>query len=229
MIIMPTKQVILTVIIAVVITALILTAIMGIAISFIIKDSAKENQRLVWDKIAKDGANLRNLYSNATQKELKNWLPEGKMNFTEGLVWESKHINWSYDRPPYENVTQVLKNGLGACGEHVWVYAAFCVAQDIPFRVIKVGYYETGIVDHSWIQVNPSFDNKTWVTIEVAGICNNLDEGKTINQLWTDFINNDLRFFDANGNRYKMVLAYQLNGNNEVIITDVTKTFLGLP
>ena len=62
------------------------------------------------------------------------------MNFTAGLIWESELINYPQDRPEYKNVTPVLKNGKGASEEFVWVFAAFCAANDVPVRVCAVGY-----------------------------------------------------------------------------------------
>jgi hypothetical protein len=95
------------------------------------------------------------------------------------------------------------------------------VAKDIPFRVIHVGYFVTGVVDHSWIQVNPSKDGKTWIQVEVAGSCDGIQRGETIDQLWNVTINNNKAYVNSH---YKMVLGYQLI-DNQVVITDVTSTF----
>ena len=143
------------------------------------------------------------------------------MNFTDGLIWESNLLTFSYDRPVYKSPAQMLASGKGACGDFVWVYASFCVAKDIPFRVIHVGYFVPGVVDHAWIQVNPSKDGKTWIQVEVAGSCDDIKNGKTINQIWGVQINNNQAYFTSH---YKMVLAYQLV-DNQVVITDVTSTF----
>jgi len=88
-----------------------------------------------WNMISATEKSLRDLYSNSTQTELKKWLPSNHMNFTDGLIWESKLLNFTHDRPKYENVIQVLNNGKGACGEFVWVFGAFCVANDIPLEL----------------------------------------------------------------------------------------------
>lgn len=181
-----------------------------------------DGQTAVWDMIAKDERDLRDIYTNLTQIELKEWLPDDQMNFTDGLIWESHWLNFTSNRPKYENVTQVLRNGIGACGEHVWVYAAFCVAKGIPFRVVTLGYFVPQVVDHSWIQVNPSGDGKTWIHIDVTDTCDRLDKGQTIEQLWNVTINNNSYYSEKN---YKMVLAYELNKENEIVITDVTQTF----
>lgn len=179
-------------------------------------------QTSVWDQIYTTEKQLRDLYSNSTQIELKARLPEGQMNFTDGLVWESQRISYTEDRPKYQNVIQVLNNGKGACGEFVWVFAALCVAKDIPFRVVTVGYFVPNVVDHTWAQVNPSRDGKTWIHVEVTDSCDNLRKGNTTDQLWNWTINNN-HYYD--NNRYKMVLAYQLSESREIIITDVTSTF----
>jgi hypothetical protein len=175
-----------------------------------------------WDMISTTEENLRNVYSNETQLQLKQWLTDEPLNFTEGLVWQSHLVKFEMNRPSYQNVAQVLKDGEGACGENVWVYSAFCVAKGIHFRIVTVGYFFPGVVDHAWIQVNPSGDGKTWIQIDVADTCAGLQDGKTIDQLWNNTLNNNSYYA---GKHYKMVLAYELNSNNEITITDVTKTF----
>jgi hypothetical protein len=179
-------------------------------------------QTSAWDYIKTTEINLRDLYSNSTQTELKAWLPNYQMNFTDGLVWESHLLTYTENRPRYQNVIQVLKNGKGACGEFVWVFCAFCVAKNIPFRMVTVGYFVPNVVDHAWAQVNPSHDGKTWIQVEVTDSCLLLKKGNTTNQLWNRTINNNAYY---NKKHYKMVLAYQLNEDGEVVITDVTSTF----
>lgn len=175
-----------------------------------------------WDMISNTERSLRDLYANSTQEQLKTWLPNNKMNFTDGLLWESNLLSYTELRPPYQNVTQVLTNKIGACGEYVWVYGAFCVANNIPFRVVGVGYFVPNVVDHNWVQVNPSHDGETWIHVDVTDTCVGLREGKTINDLWNATINNNSKYAASH---YKMVLAYELNQNGEIVITDVTSTF----
>ena len=179
-------------------------------------------QTVVWDQIHTTENQLRDLYSNSTQAELKAWLPGTQTNFTDGLVWESQRLSYTEDRPQYQNVIQVLRNEKGACGEFVWVFCAFCVAKNIPFRMVTVGYFIPNVVDHAWAQVNPSYDGKTWIHVEVTDSCDQLKKGNTIDHLWNWTINND-SYYDKNN--YRMVLAYQLNEDAEVVITDVTSTF----
>lgn len=179
-------------------------------------------QTSVWDGIRTTENQLRDLYSNSIQTNLKAWLPDTQMNFTDGLVWESKLLNYTENRPQYQNVTQVLNNGKGACGEFVWVFCAFCVARNIPFRMATVGYFAPNVVDHAWVQVNPSNDGKTWIHVEVTDSCYALKNGSAINQLWNVTINNNAYY---SKNHYKMVLAFQLNEEGEVVITDLTSTF----
>jgi hypothetical protein len=181
-----------------------------------------EGQMTTWNMISSTEKNLRALYSNSIQTELKAWLPNDQMNFTDGLVWESKLLNYTQNRPKYQNVTQVLNDGKGACGEFVWVFGAFCVANDIPFRVIGVGYFIPNVVDHDWVQVNPSHDGKTWIHVEVTDTCDRLKKGETIDELWNVTIDNNSYYANRH---YKMVLAYELNQNGEIVITDVTATF----
>jgi hypothetical protein len=175
-----------------------------------------------WDLISATEENLRDLHSNTTQTKLQEWLPNNQMNFTDGLIWESNLLEYTQDRPDYEDVIQVLNNGKGACGEFVWVFAAFCIANDIPVRVVTVGYFNPNVVDHSWAQVNPSNDGRTWIHVEVTDTCAGLKNGKTINEFWNVTINNNAYYRNRH---YKMVLAYELNQNEEIVITDVTATF----
>ena len=179
-------------------------------------------QTIVWDQIRLTENQLRDLYSSSTQAELKTLLPSTQMNFTDGLVWESQRLNYTENRPQYQNVIQVLRNEKGACGEFVWVFCAFCVAKNIPFRMVTVGYFVPNVVDHAWVQVNPSNDARTWIHVEVTDSCANITKGGTVDQLWNVTINNNSYY---NKYHYKMVLAYQLDEDAEVIVTDVTSTF----
>jgi hypothetical protein len=205
-------------------TVVIVIAIVVILVTFSLAMNWAENEgkTSVWNMISDTGKNLRDVHSDSTQTELKDWLPSSQMNFTEGLIWESQLIEYNQDRPKYENATQVLKNGKGACGEFVWVFAAFCSANNIPVRVCTVGYFQPNVVDHSWVQVNPSHDGETWIHVEVTDTCVSLQNGKTIDDLWNVSINNNSYY---TGRTYKMVLAYELNQNGEIVITDVTSTF----
>ena len=181
-----------------------------------------EGQMATWKMISNIEKSLRDVYSDSTQTELKAWLSDSQMNFTDGLIWESKLLTFDFNRPKYENVPQVLKNGKGACGEFTWVYAAFCAANDIPFRFIGVGYFIPSVVDHNWIQVNPSHDGETWIHIDVSDTCVGIQNGNTIDGLWNHTFNNNSKYIKKD---YKMVLAYEMNKNGEIVITDVTATF----
>jgi hypothetical protein len=179
-------------------------------------------QTTSWDMISSNEKSLRELYTNSTQTELKALLPDIQMNFTDGLIWESHRINYTEDRPSYQNVIQVLRNGKGACGEFAWVFAAFCIANDIPVRVVTLGYFVPNVVDHSWVQINPLRDGMNWIHVEVTDTCCELQKGKTINDLWNVTINNNSYYEKYH---YRMVLAFQLNQDGEIVITDVTATF----
>jgi hypothetical protein len=189
---------------------------------FLISFFSYIGQNSVWDQISGTEEQLRGLYSTSTQIELRKLLPDESMNFTEILIWQSQRMNYTEFRPKYENAVEVLENEKGACGEFALVFGALCAANNIPFRLITVGYFFPNIVDHAWAQVNPSHDGKTWIQVEVTDTCDQLRKGNTIEQLWNQTINNNSYYFK---NNYKMVLAYQLNENDEIIITDVTSTF----
>jgi uncharacterized protein YneF (UPF0154 family) len=196
----------------------ILLILTGILVGFF----SNIGQNSVWDQISITEKQVRELYTNSTQTELKAMLPNSQMNFTDGLIWESQKISYSENRPQYQNVIQVLNNKKGACGEFSMLYGAFCVANNISFRVVTVGYFAANTVDHTWVQVNPSHDGKTWIHVEVTDTCARLSKGETINQLWNQTINNNSYYSKEN---YKMVQAYELNENGEVVITDVTSIF----
>jgi hypothetical protein len=198
----------------------ILMILVGIGVGYYLGTS--DGQTGVWNQIRANENWLRDLYSNSTQAELKAWLPGTQMNFTDGLVWESQRLNYTEDRPQYQNVIQVLRNEKGACGEFVWMFCAFCVAKNIPFRMVTVGYFVPNVVDHTWVQVNPSHDGQTWIHVEVTDSCARIAKGSTVDQLWNITINNNSYYTKSH---YKMVLAYQLNEDGEVVITDVTSTF----
>jgi hypothetical protein len=204
------------------VTAIVVTAILVLAFWGTWYCAFAAGQTVSWDLIFAYEENLRDLHSNAIQTKLQVWLPNNQMNFTDGLIWESNLLEYNMNRPNYEDVIQVLNNGKGACGEFVWVFAAFCIANDIPVRVVTVGYFSPNVVDHSWAQVNPSNDGKTWIHVEVTDTCVGLKNGKTINDLWNVTINNNACYRNSH---YKMVLAYELNQNEEIVITDVTATF----
>lgn len=179
-------------------------------------------QTATWDSISGTERCLRELYGNLTQTELKVWLPVTQMNFTDGLIWESQLLTYTENRPQYQNAVQVLENGKGACGEFVWVFGVVCVANDIPFRVVTVGHFVRNVVDHVWAQVNPSHDGRTWIHVEVTDSCARLKEGNTVDQLWNVTVNNNSYYSECH---YRMVLAFELNRNGEIVITDVTATF----
>jgi len=204
------------------VTVVAIAAILVVAFGGTWQWAFTAGQTVSWDLISASEENLRDLHSNTTQTKLRVWLPNNHMNFTDGLIWESNLLEYTMNRPKFEDVIQVLNNGKGACGEFVWVFAAFCIANDIPVRVVTVGYFSPNVVDHSWTQVNPSKDGKTWIHVEVTDTCARLGNGKTINDLWNVTINNNEYYRDKN---YKMVLAYELNQNSEIVITDVTATF----
>ena len=218
----PSKKTVLKLISSALIFAFLI--LVGFVVGIVVGNhwGSSDGQTAVWDQIRTYENQLRDLYSNSTQTELKAWLPSNQMNFTDGLVWESQRLNYTEDRPQYQNVTQVLRNGKGACGEFVWVYCAFCVAKNIPFRMVTVGYFVPNVVDHTWVQVNLSHDGQTWIHVEVTDSCFNITKGGSVDQLWNVTINNN-SYYDKN--HYKMVLAYQLNEDAEVIVTDVTSTF----
>jgi hypothetical protein len=192
----------------------------GFLVGFLLAFSWGETS--VWDRIRATEDNLLELYANSTQTDLEAWLPDSQMNFTDGLIWESQLLSFNQDRPDYQNVIQVLENGKGACGEFVWVFGAFCVANKIPFRVVTVGYFAPNVVDHAWAQVNPSHDGETWIHVEVTDSCALFAKGNITDQLWNLTINNNAYYAKRN---YKMILAFELNENEEVVITDVTSTF----
>ena len=76
---------------------LILSGIIGAAVGYWWGSGI--GQTLIWDQISTTENQLRDLYSNSTQTQLKAWLPDVQMNFTDGLIWESQRLNYTEDRP----------------------------------------------------------------------------------------------------------------------------------
>jgi hypothetical protein len=76
------------------------------------------------------------------------------------------------------------------------------------------------VVDHAWIQVNPSKDGKTWIQVEVGEVAMTLAKES---QSTTYGVLGLITIKPINSH-YKMVLGYQLI-DNQVVITDVTSTF----
>ena len=94
----------------VVVLGITASVISGTLIGFLSTDNA--SQMKVWGMIEQQGEDIRDLLSDVTQQQLKEWLPDEPMNFTDGLVWESQHLNFTQNRPKYQNVTQVLSEGI---------------------------------------------------------------------------------------------------------------------
>jgi len=88
--------------------------------------------------------------------------------------------------------------------------------------MLAPGYFISNVVDHAWAEVNPSNDGKTWIHVEVSDSCKGIKNGRDVNDLIGLKINN---FSCYHGRNYKMVLAFQVTEDRQVIIVDRTSAY----
>jgi hypothetical protein len=142
-----------------------------------------------------------------------------KLNFTELLYWESLNLVWDPNRKDFHSdPIEILNCGRGACGEFSILYVSICLANDIPARLVTPGYFIPNVADHAWAEVNPSKDGTTWRHVDPSDACKAIRDGKSLNGT----IDNMLRYKDLH---YKMVLAYQLTEDRQVIMIDRTSVY----
>jgi hypothetical protein len=165
---------------------------------------------------------VENLSSIKVQSELMQYFPE-KLNYTEIFVWESTRINYTQNREIHTDPIEILNYGKGACGEFSILYVAACLANDIPARLVVTGYVITGSVDHSWAEVNPSKDGKTWIHVEPTDCAYNILQGKEISEL-TSCYDNPSRYYNKG---YELILAFEPTQDGEVVIWDRTEFYSG--
>jgi hypothetical protein len=159
-----------------------------------------------------------NLSSSEDIAKLRNMFP-GRLNYTELLFWESERLNYNEDRVWHADPIEILNYGKGACGEFSILYVAICLANDIPARYVTTGYFIANVVDHSWTEVNPSKDGKSWIHVEVTDACVSIQRTHELN---FSTINNTMYYANSH---YKMVLAFQITEDRHVMIIDRTSVY----
>jgi hypothetical protein len=142
-----------------------------------------------------------------------------KLSYIDLLYWESARLNYTETRIFHSNPIDILNYGKGACGEFTILYTAICLANDIPARYVTTGYLIPNVVDHSWSEVNPSKDGKTWIHVEVTDACYSIQTNHVLNP---STVNNTAYYKNRH---YAMVLAYQLDANGNVTIIDRTAVY----
>ena len=88
-------------------------------------------------------------------------------NYTELFVWESQHLNFTYETIQRNtNPVDILNYGKGRCGEFAILYVALCEANGYDARFV-----DSILGDHEWAQVNI---NGTWIHVDpLIPICTN--------------------------------------------------------
>lgn len=142
-----------------------------------------------------------------------------KLNYTDLLYWESRRLNYTENRIWHADPIEILNYGKGACGEFSILYISICLANDIPARLVITAYLIPNVVDHSWAEVNPLKDGKTWIHVEVTDACYSIKTTGSLNPLT---INNTSYYKNQH---YRMLFAYQLDADRNVTITDRTAVY----
>jgi hypothetical protein len=177
-----------------------------------------KGQISVVEYIAYNESVVLNLSSNVIMMNLAKTFPQ-KLNYTSLLYWESDRLNYTENRVFHADPIEILNYGKGACGEFSILYVAICLANDVPARLVMTGYVVPNVVDHSWAEVNPSKDSKTWIHVEVTDACYSIQTTHILNP---STVNNTSYYKNQH---YKMVLAYQVDADRQVIIVDRTVVY----
>jgi hypothetical protein len=144
-----------------------------------------------------------------------------KQNYTQLLYWESKNLNYSNDVITRQNdPREIISYHLGRCGEFSILYAAVCIANDIPARIVSPAIIIPGVVDHVWVEINPSKDGVTWIPVDPTGACDRIQHGVSIYEN-PAMINNPSAFED----KYTMILAFETTTDNQTFVVDRTSYY----
>ena len=126
-------------------------------------------------------------------------------------------MEYTQNRKVHTNPLELLENVKGACGEFSIVYVATCLANDIPARLLVTGYVINGVVNHTWAEVNPSKDGKTWIHVDPTDCVVGVQLGHSIDEM--KCYNNPSMYSKKN---YELVLAFEPTPDGQTIITDRT-------
>jgi len=173
-----------------------------------------EGRTLIIEKIAHHESVVLNLSSANVLTQLRGMFPK-KLNYTDLLLWGSTKL--TYTKEPIENRTtnpiEILNRGVGRCGEFSIVYVSICLANNIPARLVI-----DAVVDHVWAEVNPSEDNKAWIHVDPT---QSMVNKKPI-------VNDPLMYVRDWHSGLKMVLAFQIAAESQVLIIDRTSYYVNL-
>lgn len=196
--------------------SIILLAIAIIGSLFVVYNLGRDS---VIDKIAHFREVSLELSSQEVMMELKEMFPE-KMNYTQLLTWQSsrlKYVDSLSER--HTNPIEIIDFGIGRCGEFAFLYTAICLANDIPARLV------TDLdVDHAWTEINPTKDNMTWIHVDPTECCTRIADGISIYQE-PRTIDNPQYYSKYWGSNFKMIFAFQVTEENEVIIFERTTLY----
>jgi hypothetical protein len=200
-----------------VLVAIILVSLF-IGMFFWLNYQYNEGQISVVENIAYTEEVVRNFSSSEVIMNLSTMFPQ-KLNYTDLLDWESRRLNYTENRIWHADPIEILSYGKGACGEFSILYISICLANSIPARLVMTAYLIPNVVDHSWAEVNPLKDGKTWIDVEVTDAWYSIKTTGSLNLLT---INNTSYY---KSQHYRMLFAYQLDANRNVIITDRTAVY----
>ena len=208
----------------VVITILALTGVVLLSLTFALNMFYwyDQGQVTVIDKMSEKEIWMLNLSSDENLTKLRaQFFPE-RLNYTELLVWESQRLNFTENRVFHYDPLEIVDSTKGACGEFTILYVAACLANNISARILMPAQFIPNIIDHAWAEVNPSNDGKTWIQVDSSDSCVAVQKGTSVNDLMGITINNTMKY---SGSNYKMVLAFQVTQDRQIIIIDRTDIY----
>lgn len=200
-------------------TALLIASVLLATFLVGYKFGSDSGQIYVADHIRHNGSVVANLSSPEVQSKLKEYFPK-KLNYTELFIWQSTRMEYTQNREIHTDPLEILEYKKGACGEFSIVYVAICLANDIPARLLVTGYVIPGSVDHTWAEVNPSKDGETWIHVDPTDSAFGIQLGRSVDEL-TCFDNPSM----YQNRDFKLVLAFEVTQEGEVIIIDRTETY----
>jgi hypothetical protein len=163
-----------------------------------------------------------NLSSSDCQTYLRGLFPT-KQNYTQLLDWESKNLNYTTAAiTRYNDPRQIISYQLGRCGEFSILYTSICIANDIPARIVSPAIVIAGVVDHVWVEVNPSKDGTSWISVDPTNACTRIQLGISIFET-SSTVDNPSAF----KGKYTMILAYETNIDNQTFVVDRTSYYNG--
>jgi hypothetical protein len=201
-----------------VVAILVITALIVSSLSY--SEGFSSGQKDVVAVISFNEELMINLSSPDCQVYLKG-LFSTKQNYTQLLDWESKNLNYSTaDITRHNDPRQIISYHLGRCGEFSILYTSVCIANDIPARIVSPAIIILGVIDHVWVEVNPSKDGMSWIPIDPTDACYRIQHGTSIYESPAT-VDNPSAF----KGKYTMILAFETNMNNQTFVVDRTSYY----